>query len=82
MMALLILSLVACCPPTTQSLDSSFTAEITAQLSPNQFTVIYGSRPLTLIFEQAMTFEPGQNLYIQGQIAGDIVKVNEATPIN
>ena len=58
-MALLILSLVACCPPTTQSLDSSFTAEITAQLSPNQFTVIYGSRPLTLIFEQAMTFEPG-----------------------
>ncbi len=79
----LVLSLAACCnPPATQSLDSSFVAKVTAQPTPNQITVTYGSRPLTLMFEQTTHFEIGQELYIQGQIAGDVVKVVSATPIN
>jgi hypothetical protein len=78
----IVLILVACCnPPATQSLSSSFTATVSAQLSPNQITVMYGSKPLTLMFDQVISFAKGQELYVQGKIAGDVVKVTSVTSL-
>jgi hypothetical protein len=79
----LALILAACCnPPATQSLNSSFTAIVSTQISPNQIAVMYGSRPLTLIFEKVISFKKGQELYVQGQIVGDVVRVTNATPLD
>lgn len=75
--------LSSCCnPPTTQALDSSFIAKVTAQTTPNQITVLYGQQILTLIFAKTTYFEIGQKLYIQGQLAGSSIRVKEATKLN
>lgn len=73
----LVLTLVACCPPTTQqqSQDSSFTATVLAQISPNQLQVRYGPSILTLILTKVSNFEANQKVYVQGQLAGDVVSV-------
>jgi hypothetical protein len=80
---ILSLTLSACCSaPATQTLDSSFIANVTAQTTPNQITVLYGSQTLNLVFDIATTFEVGQKLYVQGQLAGTSVKVNSVTKLN